>query len=204
MKKPKLHCLYDRLLSPDDLLRNPKNNNKHSGEQIERLAKILEYQGFRYPIKVSKRSGFITSGHARLEAAILNGYSKVPVNFQDYDSEDQEYADLTADNSIALWAELDFSKINSEIDKLGSDFDLDLLGLKNFNIQSTEFIDSINSADTAAEWVDLDKFEAGSNYIKLTYIFGSEEERKLFCQKNNLSIDKKFANQWLIYPSPIE
>src|ERR1700677_2794868 len=97
----KVRCTYDKLVSISDLRLHPKNPNTHSKDQIQRLAQILDYQGFRYPIKVSRLSGFVTSGHGRIAAAILNDWKEVPVNFQEYESEEQEYADLVADNSIA-------------------------------------------------------------------------------------------------------
>ena len=95
-----VNCLYDKLVPISELKPNPKNRNAHPQDQIERLAKILKYQGWRYPIKVSKRSGYITSGHGRLAAALLNAWDTVPVNYQDYESEEQEYADLQASNAI--------------------------------------------------------------------------------------------------------
>lgn len=131
----KIHCNYDELVEINELKPHPKNRNEHPKDQIKRLAQILEYQGFRYPIKVSKASGFVTSGHGRIEAAKLNGWDKVPVNYQEYDSEEQEYADLIADNSIALWSELDLSGINMDLGDLGPDFDINLLGLKDFTIE---------------------------------------------------------------------
>lgn len=134
----KINCLYDNLVPVSDLNAHPKNPNTHSKEQIERLAKILTYQGWRYPVKVSKRSGFITSGHGRLEAAKLNGWTEVPVNFQDYESEEQEYADVVSDNAIADWAELDLSGINSDLGDLGPDFDIDLLGIEHFTLNPGE------------------------------------------------------------------
>ena len=125
----KIHCLYDTMLNVNELKPHPKNRNKHSKDQIKRLAKILSYQGIRHPIKVSKRSGFITSGHGRLEAIKLNGWSSAPVNFQDYEDETQELADLTSDNSIGSWAELDLEGLGDDWISLPN-FDLDLLGLK--------------------------------------------------------------------------
>jgi len=119
------------LVNINELKPHPKNRNKHPREQIERLAKILEYQGWRSPVKVSTRSGFITAGHGRVEAAKHLGWKQVPVDFQEYDSEEQEYADLQADNAIALWAELDLSEIQSDIKDFGTDFDHDLLGIEN-------------------------------------------------------------------------
>lgn len=130
----KIHCSYNKLIPIDEIKPHPKNANKHPDDQIERLAKILNYQGWRYPVKVSKQSGFVTSGHGRVAAAKLNQWTQVPVNFQDYESPEQEYADLQADNSIALWADLDLSQINEDLKDLGS-FDVDLLGIENLNLE---------------------------------------------------------------------
>lgn len=134
----KIKCLFDEMVHVKTLKVHPKNRNVHPQDQIERLAKVLEYQGWRYPIKVSKLSGCITSGHGRLLAAKLLKWKEVPVNFQDYDSEAQEYADVQADNAIASWSELDLSAINGDIGDLGPDFDIDLLGIKNFKIDLCE------------------------------------------------------------------
>lgn len=116
-----------------DIKPNPKNMNQHPADQIDRLCKIIEYQGFRTPLIISKQSGFLVAGHGRLEAAKKLKLSHLPVIYQDFVDQDQEYAAMVSDNSIASWAELDFSAINAELDKLGP-FDIDLLGIKNFKI----------------------------------------------------------------------
>lgn len=128
------HIKDIQMINIDSLKEHPKNPNKHSEDQIKRLADILEYQGWRYPIKVSNQSGFITSGHGRLAAAKLKNWSQVPVSYQDYESEDQEYADIVSDNAIADWSDLDLSNVNLEIENLGPDFDINMLGIKNFNL----------------------------------------------------------------------
>jgi len=134
----KVHCPHDKMVPIGEMVPNPKNPNVHSADQIESLANILAYQGWRYPIKVCTQSGFIPSGHGRLLAATKLGLKKVPVSFQDYDSEEQMYADLVSDNAIASWAELKLADINIEIPNLGPDFDIDLLGIKNFKIDVAE------------------------------------------------------------------
>lgn len=151
-----IHCLYDKLVSVEQLKDkfNPNNHNLHPGDQIERLAQILNYQGWRYPIKVSKRSGFITSGHGRLAAAIHNGWKECPVNFQDYESDEQEYADVQADNAIASWAELDLSGINTNLADLGPDFDIDLLGIKDFVLEPAEKLAPGCDEDEVPERID--------------------------------------------------
>lgn len=146
LKNLKYHCRYDQLLDPAELKAHPRNRNSHPSEQIERLAKILEYQGWRYPVNVSKRSGFIVTGHGRVQAAIKLGCT-VPVVFQDFDSEEQEYAAVQSDNAIASWAELDLAKINLDLAELGPDFDIDLLGIEGFEI------------DVADKYADKDEDE---------------------------------------------
>jgi len=134
----KVNCLFDKMVKIEDLKENPKNRNGHPQEQIDRLAKILEYQGWRWPIKVSNQTGFISAGHGRLLAAKHLGNTFVPVNFQDYEDYDQEYSDMTADNAIARWSDLDLAGINSDIGDLGPDLDIDMLGLKDFRIDVSE------------------------------------------------------------------
>lgn len=137
-KQIKIHCLYDELINPIKLKNHKKNNNHHSDDQISRLAKILDYQGFRYPIKVSKQTGYITSGHCRKLAAIRLGLKQVPVVYQEYKDMDQEMADLYADNSIASWSDFDLSMVNDSIGDFSPDFDIDLLGISDFTLDIAE------------------------------------------------------------------
>jgi hypothetical protein len=128
----KIHCLYDELIDPKELKAHPKNRNKHPRLQISRIAKVLDYQGWRQAIKVSKASGFMTSGHGRQMAALLKKWKEVPVVYQDYESEKQEYEDVQADNALALWAELDMAEINQDVQAMGPDIDIDMLGIRDF------------------------------------------------------------------------
>lgn len=120
------------------IIPNHKNRNKHSAEQIERLKQIITYQGFRVPVIVSNRSGKLVAGHGRLLAAKELGLKDVPVIYQDFESDEQEYAAGISDNSVALWAELDLAGINTDLPDLGPDFDLDMLGIKDFVLDMSE------------------------------------------------------------------
>lgn len=121
------------IVSVDAIAPNPKNNNKHTEEQKERAHKIFDYQGFRNPLTISKRSGLLVAGHLRLEVAKEKGIKELPCMYQDFESEEQEYAHMTADNALASWAELDLSQINQDFIDLGP-FDVDFLGVKDFNV----------------------------------------------------------------------
>lgn len=134
----KIQCAYDKLVDIKSLKPHPKNPNTHSEEQIKRLSEIIRYQGFRIPIKVSNQTKLITSGHGRLQAAALLEMKQVPVDYQDYETEEQEYADLVADNSISQWASLEYALINAELPNLGPDFDIDMLGLKDFELEPAD------------------------------------------------------------------
>ena len=134
----KIHCAYDKLVPISEIKLNPKNRNKHPEEQILRLMEIIKYNGVRRCVTVSKRSGKVTVGHGRIKAMKRLGMKEIPVNFQDYESEDAEYADGVADNAIGLWAELDLAGINSDLGDLGPDFDLNMLGIKDFVLDIAE------------------------------------------------------------------
>lgn len=125
-----------QLVPVSELKPNQANRNKHPKEQIDRLAEIIKYQGFRNPIIVSNRTGLIVAGHGRLIAAKKLGFTEVPVTFQDFDSDEQEYAAQVSDNAIAMWAELDLSGIHKDLPCLDS-FDIDMLGIKDFQFEPT-------------------------------------------------------------------
>lgn len=138
MQDIKIHCLFEKLIDPKTLKDNPKNRNKHGQDQIERLAELYAYQGVRHPIVVSNLTGFIVAGHGRKLAAIRSGIKEMPVVYQDFDSLDQEYAFIQSDNAVSLWAELDLSAINADIQDLGPDFNIDMLGIHNFTLDISE------------------------------------------------------------------
>jgi len=135
------------------LVFNPKNNNSHPDDQIERLVKLIKYNGFRNPVIVSKRSGFVIAGHGRIMAARKIGMEKVPVMYQEFDSEAQEYAYLTSDNAIASWSDLDLGAVNAEMLDLGPDFDIDMLGIKDFVIEPIEKFEPQGDEDNVPEVV---------------------------------------------------
>ena len=122
-----VYCAHDEIVPIGQLRPNPKNPNKHPHEQIEKLGKIIRGNGWRNPITVSTRSGLIVKGHGRLMTAQLEELKEVPVEYQNYESEEAELADLTADNRIAELAETDrqmLADIFADIDTGAIDFEL--------------------------------------------------------------------------------
>ena len=139
MKKAaiKVDCAFDKMVAMADLKPNPRNPNTHPKKQLDLLAKIIKAQGWRNPIVVSNASGFITKGHARLEAAKLLGLSECPVDFQDYDTPESEMADMLADNRLAELAEPDLPMLKDILQELDTGaFDMDLTGFDTESIES--------------------------------------------------------------------
>lgn len=134
-----IHCKYDELLDPRTIQDYPRNPNKHGEDQLERLAKLYEYHGIRHPIILCADRKCIAAGHGRKLAAIRAGITEFPVVYQKFESDEALYAFVTADNAIATWAELDMSMINSKLPELGPDFNLEMLGLKGFNLDIPNF-----------------------------------------------------------------
>ena len=147
----KIDCSHDRVEPLHKIVPNPKNNNKHTSEQIDRLAKIIDYQGQRSPIVVSSRSGFIVKGHARLQALQKLGWDRAAVDYQEYESEAQEYADMTADNEIARWAELDQVQLKEDLGDINFDLDMDLLGIEDYSDIEIEELDPQCDEDKVPE-----------------------------------------------------
>jgi len=139
----KFNCAYSGLIDIHKVVPNPKNPNKHSDEQILRLSEIIDYQGQRSPIVISKRTGFVTKGHGRLCAMQKLNWQQVAVDYQEYEDEAQEYADIVADNAIAEWSQLDIGQINQDFLDLGPELDIEMLGSNGYKI--AEIIDVVEA-----------------------------------------------------------
>ncbi len=151
---PEIFCTHTETRSPDSLVEHPRNINQHPKEQIELLAKIIKYQGWRNPIVISARSGFVVKGHGRLAAAHLLGCEVVPVDVQEYKDEASEVADMLADNRIAELSETPEDEIkNLLVDDVFEGFDIELTGFDRSMLNSFE-VD------------DLSTTEEGENYSR--------------------------------------
>lgn len=129
-------CEFDEILPIAKLKPHPKINNNHPPRQLELLSKIIIITGWREAIVVSTRSGCITKGHGRMEAATLAVLSAEPVEYQHYPDEAAELADIAADNRIAEMSVLNDLKTRELVQDLyGLDTDLELAGFELFEIE---------------------------------------------------------------------
>lgn len=139
-------CSFDELVDIVKMVENPLNPNTHSIEQIQLLSQIIKATGWRQPITVSNLSGFIVKGHGRLAAAKLLKLDKVPVDFQNYSNQSEEYADLIADNRIAELSEIDNTKLTDILQELDTgEIPIELTGYTDEDLNS--LLDALTGAD---------------------------------------------------------
>jgi hypothetical protein len=132
------------------------------------LSKLLEYNGWRVPLSVSKLSGYLIRGHGRLYAAQALNQTLVPVDYQDYGSEADERADLVADNEIAALAKMNneiLAKEIAELDSLG--FDLDLTGITEARIK--KLLKNAEPVAVKPEVEFTEELHEASNYLVLYF-----------------------------------
>ena len=152
----KVHCSHTELVDIVKLVEHPNNPNKHNERQIKLLARIIQAQGWRNPITVSRKSGFIVSGHGRLAAAKELKAEKVPVDYQAFENEADEMAHLIADNRIAELSEFDLSDLSELVKGLDGKIDLDFAGI------DEQFREQLAALDIPDDNKDIDEGEMGN------------------------------------------
>ena len=173
-------CRYDELVEIGNIQRNPSNPNRHSTEQIQRLAKVIERNGWRNPLIVSKRSGYLVKGEGRLLASLSLGLEVVPVEYQDYATDDEEWSDLIADNKMSELSEQDRESLKEIVSKMET-VDYSSTGFSQSEIDSlmdvmnvsTEYYPKGNNTDTfSMSYIDeLMKEELGNRTNTLDTFF---------------------------------
>lgn len=170
---PEVRCEHTEMVSVADLKPNPRNPNKHPKKQVRILSENIAQYGWRHPIVVSRRSGLIVSGHGRLAAAKLLKVEKVPVDFQDYDSDADELAVLLSDNLIPELAQLDMEVVK-ELDFELRELDVDVgpIGLKSEKLPDID-IDIDDDDDNGDKEEEEEESTRGIYEFSETAIFSS-------------------------------
>jgi hypothetical protein len=186
-----VHCAHLRLADVTSLIPNPRNPNKHGDTQVALLAKVIRHQGWRAPITISKRSGFIVTGHGRLEAAKLLQVAEVPVDEQDFATEADEWAHVIADNRIAELADADRAMLRELAEELDTgDFDMGLTGF------DAEALEELMTAAPPAQKAELEiSPELFERHDYLVVIFENEMDWQVACERIGIKTVKCQPNE---------
>jgi len=175
---PVVRCAHSKMVPVSTLQRHPRNPNTHPEAQIKLLANIIAKSGFRSPIVVSTRSGYITKGHGRLDAAELLGLKDVPVDYQDYDSEESEMADMVADNKIASLAEMDRAVLKEIMEELDTGaFDMLLTGFDMAGVEELMTAAFPPDGNILEPIPPAQGYDDADESLRLIIVFSSEDEK---------------------------
>lgn len=120
----------------DDVIPYANNPRKNDGEAVDRVASSIKEYGFKSPIIVDK-DNVVIAGHTRLKAAHKLKLDTVPVIKADDLTPAQIKSYRIADNKVAEYSTWDNELLSIEFEKLQElDFDLDLTGFEDFEIES--------------------------------------------------------------------
>ena len=159
-KKIQIKCAHTNCASINEITEHPRNPNVHSEEQIEILMRLLKKHGWRLPLTVSKRSGYLIRGHGRLEAAKRLGEKTVPIDRQNYANDEDEFADLMADNFADDLSAMDYSKVSElVIDLKATGYDLAAIGLYDDKLNKLLGIGGDSTDEMGLAGDDSDKLE---------------------------------------------
>lgn len=136
------------IVSPKELIANPKNWRRHPVHQKEVLDEVLSTVGWVQEVIVNKDTGLIVDGHLRVELAISKGESEIPVKYVSLSAKEEATILATID-PIAALAETDKNAIQELADfvnpKSGSDIALLLDSLVHNASIDAELMQSVNS-----------------------------------------------------------
>mgnify|MGYP003113238002 CR=1 FL=1 len=191
MAKIAVHCKHSKMEDIVNLVPHPQNPNKHSDKQIALLAKVIRHTGWRSPIIVSKKTGFVIAGHGRLEAAKLLEVTEVPIEEQTFKNEAEEYAHLVADNRIAELSNLSADLTLDILKKLKEDdsYDLELTGYTDDEFEALLDLHSPLSHEGSEEDTSIaDKKEVYDNTTlrQITLIYQEEEYEEILEKINEI------------------
>jgi len=132
--EPVVRCAHTKLEATELLKPNPRNPNDHPPKQLALYAKILLHQGWRRAVVISKRSGLIVTGHGAWLAARQEGWRRIPIDVQKFETPADETAHMLADNGLPQMAEIDTEELKKLLAELGEDMRL----LSGFELEELE------------------------------------------------------------------
>ena len=106
--------------APDQLLANPGNYRIHPKTQQTALQASLANIGWVQRILVNQNTGHVVDGHARIELAISNGETEVPVTYLDL-TEQEEKLILATYDPISAMAVNDKEVLSGLLDDIETD-----------------------------------------------------------------------------------
>ena len=141
-----------------------RNARTHSNKQIRQIATSIQHFGFNSPLIVDNQDR-IVAGHARKDAAVLNGMREVPIIRVSHLSEAQIRSYMLADNKLAENAGWDRELLEIELRELQVllpeiNLDLGITGFEPAEVDSVLANSDSDRPDPADDIPPIDKSNA--------------------------------------------
>ena len=94
------------IMNPADIKANPQNWRKHPASQGKALDEVLGSVGWIQEVIINKTTGNLIDGHLRVETALKNKETEIPVKYVEL-TEDEERIALATFDPISAMAEQD-------------------------------------------------------------------------------------------------
>ncbi len=172
-------------------VKNPVKNDFAIGD----MAALLREFGFKIPMLV-KQNCEVIDGHLRLKAARQLGLNEIPVIVVDDWTDSQIRAFRIASRNSAKWAIWDTDLLKLELENLELDFDFNLLGFKELELDNLFTDNSV--ANDNAQSVNLiprevlvkkgDLFQIGKHHRVMCGDSTNEQDVKLLMNKEKATM----------------
>lgn len=193
-----------------------------SEEAYDKLSREIIETGFGFAphiwLNETDNKYYLIDGHQRIKTLKRlrdNGYVVPEVPVVKVSASTIEDAKKKVLQAISQYGKLTYDglaqfSIDSGItfEDLSYRFDLPEIDLKKFFIDFVHedkivsvaahdrVVNKVNEGDENSEWVEMPDFVPGQKEYKLILIFGSEEERKKYCEEKNIQITNNMNNSW--------
>lgn len=106
MTKYENRIIGSGVINPKDIKKNPQNWRKHPASQGKALDEVLGTVGWIQEVIINKTTGNLIDGHLRVETALKNKETEIPVKYVEL-TEDEERIALATFDPISAMAEQD-------------------------------------------------------------------------------------------------
>lgn len=177
------------MANPKEIIANPMNWRKHPEIQKKAMEEVLNNVGWVQDVIINRTTGRLVDGHLRVEMAIQNNETEIPVKYVEL-TEEEEKSVLATFDPISAMATADKEALEKLVDSLDTDMDMskfeidgksfDELGVvkenpysENLNIPQYEITGELPSFD---KMVNTDKSDAFIEEIKKSNVSMEEKD----------------------------
>lgn len=156
------------IMNPADIKANPQNWRKHPASQGKALDEVLGSVGWIQEVIINKTTGNLIDGHLRVETALKNKESEIPVKYVEL-TEDEERIALATFDPISAMAEQDAEMLKQLLADIESE-DVDMTQFFSEDVlpkveHTEEELEAVPEVPKVAKTKRGDKYQLGEHVL---------------------------------------